>query len=300
MSSPNRRHDRSSFFKYTGAAATKSILSGRAMRWSSPILFNDPFDIPREAILGFSVEELFEEFIAQFLRFLNHGGQPGSPMFAHMKKEVERLGIPPRKVAEIMSVTSRLVKARLEKSLEDFKSTWAEIVPRLRILCMSELPDGPSMWAHYADNHHGAVLEFRASDELDSPWLLAKPVIYRAEAPVLPGADYWTHILINDQPVDWIEFFDEYLYTKTPQWAPEKEWRTVSLAPETETGLYNDQGFHADELISVRLGERMPKADAKAIVELVKLHYPNVTIWKAVADHVARSISFWPIEHAAT
>ena len=151
MISPNRRHDRSSFYKYTTAEATISILAGRALRWSSPILFNDPFDIPREAVLGFSVEELFEACTALFLRMLSDGHQPGIPSFAQLKKEVERLRIPPHVVAKMMRDTTWVGRAKLEKGLEGFRSTWAEIVPRLRVLCMSERPDGPSMWAHYAD-----------------------------------------------------------------------------------------------------------------------------------------------------
>jgi len=43
--SSNRLHDRRSFFKYTSAATAKLVLNNRTLRWSSPSLFNDPFDI---------------------------------------------------------------------------------------------------------------------------------------------------------------------------------------------------------------------------------------------------------------
>lgn len=300
MISPNRRHDRSSFYKYTTAEAAKAILGGQVLRWSSPILFNDPFDIPREADLGFSAEKLVEACTALFLRMLSDGRQPSILGFAELKREVERQGVPPHVVAKAMRMHPLVERTTIENELERFKSTWADIVPRLRVLCMSERPDGPTMWTHYADDHRGVALEFQASDELDSSWLLAKPVVYRAEAPSLPGADYWARVLLEAHLFDWIKFFGEYLYTKTLQWAPEMEWRTVSLAPETESGLYRDQSFHADELVSVRLGGRIPEDDTQAIVDLVRLRYPKVTIWNAVADHVARGISFRPFQHAAT
>ena len=122
MSSPNRRHDRSSFCKYTTAETAKAILGGRVLRWSSPLLFNDPFDIPREATLAFSVEELFEASIALFLRMLSDGRQPGTPIFAQLKQEVERLDVPPHTVAKMMRVTTSVGRAKLEKGLEGGQS----------------------------------------------------------------------------------------------------------------------------------------------------------------------------------
>ena len=52
--SPNRRHDRMAFFKYMTAPTAHIILDSGNQRWSSPVLFNDPFDVPREADLGFT------------------------------------------------------------------------------------------------------------------------------------------------------------------------------------------------------------------------------------------------------
>ena len=43
--SPNRRHDRQYFYKYVSAKTAQAILTTRTLRWSSPILFNDPFDV---------------------------------------------------------------------------------------------------------------------------------------------------------------------------------------------------------------------------------------------------------------
>ena len=43
--SSNSRHDRRFFYKYMSAETARIILANRRLRWSSPILFNDPFDI---------------------------------------------------------------------------------------------------------------------------------------------------------------------------------------------------------------------------------------------------------------
>jgi hypothetical protein len=46
--SPNRRHDRQYFYKYTTADAAMIVLATRKFRWSSRLEFNDPFDVTQE------------------------------------------------------------------------------------------------------------------------------------------------------------------------------------------------------------------------------------------------------------
>jgi hypothetical protein len=38
-------HDRKHFYKYTTAETAKTVLQNGTLRWSSPSLFNDPFDV---------------------------------------------------------------------------------------------------------------------------------------------------------------------------------------------------------------------------------------------------------------
>lgn len=45
MRPPLWTHNRTHFYKYAGSHTAKLILSNRRLRWSSPSLFNDPFDV---------------------------------------------------------------------------------------------------------------------------------------------------------------------------------------------------------------------------------------------------------------
>jgi hypothetical protein len=56
--SPNRCHDKGSLYKYASAAVVKTILVTRRLRWSSPLLFNDLFDVTQELRLNFDEAEL--------------------------------------------------------------------------------------------------------------------------------------------------------------------------------------------------------------------------------------------------
>ena len=56
--SPNRKHDQRFFYKYTTAKTTETILATRKLRWSSPLQFNDPFDVTQELRLNFEEAKL--------------------------------------------------------------------------------------------------------------------------------------------------------------------------------------------------------------------------------------------------
>jgi hypothetical protein len=58
MRSPNRTHDRQKFYKYVSAATAKEVLATRTLRWSSPMLFNDAFDVPRELSFGVTPDQI--------------------------------------------------------------------------------------------------------------------------------------------------------------------------------------------------------------------------------------------------
>jgi hypothetical protein len=45
------------------------------------------------------------------------------------------------------------------------------------------------MWAHYAENHSGAVIEFSYIEKYDSAWGAAKPVRYLENMPRLADED---------------------------------------------------------------------------------------------------------------
>lgn len=45
-----RTHERHVFYKYMSANTAKIVLENCSLRWSSPTIFNDPFDVPREVM----------------------------------------------------------------------------------------------------------------------------------------------------------------------------------------------------------------------------------------------------------
>lgn len=183
MRSPHRMHDRSTFYKYMPLNTAKIVLDSCSLRWSSPVIFNDPFDVPREVMLGVDeinigkalVRKLIEELInpREDLQNLN-------PRIRTMLDVYQKLfpsGIP----AELIEKFQELVNAPpvglgAPAAIQEMKDVWKRMLNERRILCLSESPIITPMWNHYADGYKGIVIEFDCLDVLDSAWLIAKPI----------------------------------------------------------------------------------------------------------------------------
>ena len=288
MRSINRRHDVPFFYKYTTADTAIAVLKTQTLRWSSPLTFNDPFDVPREWT-GFTPAELFEAFAARFALYLRGEARPGTDaagkwlavMKPRLKENSEAVLL-----SELRVFLQLFARDRTEKASEEFRAAWREKVPGMRILCFSEDPSSAAMWAHYAKGHTGIVLQFETSDERDSSWLLAQPVIYRVAKPSLPNAETWARALLGEITLDWDEFLREYYFVKHQDWSYEREHRVVSAKKPTETAadLFADYVFHPADLTSIVLGAKTEPKDEAIIRDLVKKHYSHARIYSVLVQ----------------
>ena|ERR1700724_1380875 len=89
MRSPNRTHQRQSFVKYMPADTAGIVLSSRALRWSSPTLFNDPFDVPRELSFGLMPAEIVEAPAQRMSDLIEHPPEDTSELEARVKLLVD-------------------------------------------------------------------------------------------------------------------------------------------------------------------------------------------------------------------
>jgi len=152
---PNRRHDRQLFYKYATAGTAKAVLSTRKLRWSSPLIFNDPFDVPRKLIFECGAREL-QEALAEELARLIESGAPAppaaTPMLGVLLATLRNAG------PHVSAVIAEDLRVNALKNIPEpavgfraFQDYWDSAVPTFRILCMSETAVSTAMWAHYAD-----------------------------------------------------------------------------------------------------------------------------------------------------
>ena len=70
--SPSRRHGRKTFFKYMPLKTAEIVLSTQKLRWSSPLNFNDPFDVPRKLFPDASPNAIREHMARDMLQIISN------------------------------------------------------------------------------------------------------------------------------------------------------------------------------------------------------------------------------------
>jgi hypothetical protein len=158
-----------SFFKYVTCATATAVLSNKTLRWSSPILFNDPFDIQfdlhvevnREAVKEKAVRLLWDTIHSD--ESAPNENELGKGI-ASRKKTLRRVPFQEfyNKVTDkidenLDSLSSKLLPVFHEQLRNTFRMA--------KILCFSEIEDNILMWSHYAEQHKGLVLKFRHIQE---------------------------------------------------------------------------------------------------------------------------------------
>ena len=294
MRSPNRRHDRSSFFKYMSAGTARAVLTNCSLRWSSPILFNDPFDVPRELSFGITPDEFVKASGRRMRDLIERPPEDTTHLLPKIGLIVEAVkkGIPTelkqKLLAGIEDVTSTHRPAGA--AMDELRERWRTELPDHRILCLTENPRHVAMWHHYADKYQGVVLEFRCIDELDSAWLAAEQVSYPTVKPCVYTADGWAELMTLQPEAAIRTMLHAATYTKSPDWSYESEWRVASFKRPTDTGSFTAYGFHRQELGAVYFGPMIPPDDRLSL-RIAAGAFPCARLWD-VEIGMSREFSF--------
>jgi hypothetical protein len=294
MRSSYRLHERQSFFKYMSTSTAAVVLRSRTLRWSSPVLFNDPFDVPRELSFGVTPEQIVSALADSFSSLIDNPPDDTSvfePKVRLILEAVKR-GITPELKKELLAGIREVAAGQrpTSHSLDALRQLWRSWLPDYRILCLTESPAHMAMWYHYADHYCGAALEFQCIDEIDSAWLAAKPVSYPAEKPFVYTAEGWAQLLNMPHDIAVRTIIHTATYTKSPDWSYEAEWRVVSSKRPTDTGDYTDYKFDPRELGAVYLGPMMSSSDRQALLEAATA-YPGVKV-RNVTIGMSRELEF--------
>ena len=293
---PNR------FYKYMTAEVGKIVLDSKKLRWSSPILFNDPFDVKREFSLGFESNEIREPLINELKRLVYAKDIPdlsSKPKVAFMINRLRSKDYDDIRETVMSEIFQSIDdNPNSDGSLEIMKRQWASFLPELRILCLSESNDNIALWSHYSDSHKGVVLELKSVEELDSVWLIAQPIVYLESSPILATKSDWIKSITGEKPLNYHEwqFYEPYVLTKTKDWEKEKEWRVVDFLRPPEAGLYSDRLFNPIEAVSVYLGCEISDKDAGDGLTLLHDDLSHVKAYHGRKNESQRVIEFEQIK----
>jgi hypothetical protein len=272
------------FYKYMKADTAKKVTQNGTLQWSSPTLFNDPFDMQFDLHLAYDPDRVVNRVLNRLVDVYSGRAQPVAGSTIDEIAKVLRARVPRPKEADVRKEHRQgiygIMKAMergLPKLHDELRATLA---PR-KLLCLSEKPDNILMWAHYAENHTGTVIEFSYIEEGEyaSTWGAAKPVRYMADMPRLANEEALVRSLIGQGRLATPEQFQDSVYVKADVWAYEKEWRVFG-------GWENDKEreyipFRPKELTAVYLGCRMSEADRGEIKKTVAKKYPHAAVHDA-------------------
>lgn len=296
---PNRKHGHVVFYKYMSASTAKLVLRGKSLRWSSPVLFNDPFDVPRELALGISASDIQKAVGDHFAYLLqNPPTNPDelSPRVAFVVNAAKKAN--PELMKELvqgaLDVAAQQAQNNNGSSFEEIRKMWRSWIPDFRILCLCASHEKTSMWYHYADKYKGVVLELACSDERDSPWLLAEPVQYPKETPEILTPAGWGRLMTLQTEVTIKKLLHAYTFNKTPDWSYEEEWRITSFKRPQDTGNYTDWIVPPRDFAKVFLGPHMSDSNRLEILSLLTGDLSHVLPLQARIE-LDRRFTFQPL-----
>lgn len=280
---------REAFYKYTDINTAVSILKSRSFRYSSPLLFNDPFDIQNELVASFDLESLpiktfqvMEHYILSEDKLPNNK-TPFAEGILFFREKVKKYGY---KKDEIKKMSLRVldsVKEDVQNLIVQINRTWQVSMKESRVFCVTESFDNLLMWAHYADSHNGLVFEIKTLPEKDTPLIAAKKVVYE-EKPILFFSidEVINHVLfdvnLNHKEVSYVN----YAHRKSKIWNYEKEWRVVDpLNYKNKTEKYVDHQFISEQIQGIYFGCKTCSKDIDEIRSLSIEINPNVKFYKA-------------------
>lgn len=272
----SKRHVRpKSFFKYMSLPTAKSVLETSSLRWSSPLLFNDPFDVPRALSFGVTPESVSNELMKLVLELIAHPPEDTSHLHKQLETVVKavKMGLPQDLRTNLLSEYRKnfTSAARSSAGLDSFQDLWQSLLPTLRILCLTDSPSHVAMWYHYADKYKGVVLEYSPSELSDSVFFRANPVTYPEIKPAFYGASGWAEFLTMKSDIAAHKLLDEAIFTKSPDWSYESEWRILTFAKGGKIEeLFSDYRFFTQELTGIYLGPLLADQDKLDILEMAK------------------------------
>lgn len=278
-------------FKYSPAETIFQILYHGTILFSSPSKFNDPFDISIQAVSPFDFiekrKESFDPLIEMVLadEFPAGNGSDSYAIMASLHAYLKNASPEKREAARNMP---RLDVWNIEAITNSHNILLKDLKDKIEssgIFCASQTAYNHLLWAHYAKDHTGAVIEFRPNLEKDSMFRRMRKVSYSRERPHLYKSfeDFTMKSLTWTSNQILADYFDRVTLTKSEKWDYEEEVRLVMPKPD---GVSEDEklGYQNEELKALYIGCRMDNDIAELLIAMAKARNPLIEVYRMVPD----------------
>lgn len=278
------KNNRQNFYKYMTREVAEIVLRNRTLRWSTSAVLNDPFEMQFDLSLDYDWEDIKRVCIARMIEDIQSDEpRPNASRLGRMhhvfREELRRIPVSEffRNMAEATDEGIRRLLAGVPELREDLRRQ----LSTAKILSLTELPDHPAMWAHYAESYRGIVLRFRSGPGLDSPWPAARPVQYVDRVPPLIDRETLIDLTAGRTSLEAAPIIERMIFTKNSHWAYEREWRIASGDGRNRDAAFEDIPFNVNELDAVIIGPHMAEEHRQVFIGLVSNNYPHAEILEA-------------------
>jgi hypothetical protein len=245
------------FYKYF-PLERRDVLENCLIRFTQPGDFNDPFELKPN------------------FNWVSEADMAALPEVAGQKSGSDYVAsrLTPEVLQKIYQVLAPGIQRTIASTVQgegDFALNNNQIASSLfdskyGILCLSKDPNNLLMWAHYANNHNGFVLQFDdehsffANQCFDNQDFVSTPVEYSDERPSLSFST------IHSPKV---------YYRKSPCWSYEREWRLIRPLSEAskviEHPIYPRSLFQIppEAIKGIIIGVAVTHPDRVALFELL-------------------------------
>lgn len=274
----------SQLFKYVSFDTARIVLATGRLRWTTPPLLNDPFDLSFDLHLD-ADPQLVRRLALELLwaDYLDDSQPAPLEAFDLWKADVKAASTAPTFEA-FCAQAGPIIDRAIARSTNASSVTAmnAELQANLRsakLLCLSETPSNMLMWAHYGQQHFGAVLRFTREGE-GNAFGAARPVTYTQAMPRFADSTALAG-LIAGRLVDTKKLMASQVYTKAADWSYEREWRIQFGKGRDPRAPFEDLPFGDELLTGLVLGCRMSPENCGELIALAQSLNPEVELFLA-------------------
>lgn len=275
------------YYRYFDFVGVKATLSEQRVRFRSPRLFNDPFDIQFMLRPPVCASEMVDVIIENQLEAISQGkiSGPWSGELSdiELKEKLDNLrGTPLDRLRIVVGSIKPYLEGRCEAIISHQNELiWSQIADRF-VLCLSTEPKNILMWSHYTNGHTGAVIKFRGVKSKRNAFCTAEPVQYFHRLPTMGSKEQWLSSLFSDtQAIDYEAVYKSMRAAKAKEWEYEKEYRIVVSIPERKGHDHFFLKIEPYEISEIIFGCQMPESNRRELALMAKSKFPDAKISQA-------------------
>ncbi|MEH6558745.1 MAG: DUF2971 domain-containing protein [Oceanicoccus sp.] len=277
-----------SLVKFCTMGTGIKVLNSQSLRWSSPHLFNDPFEPDYLSHAGFDQETLTKGLIKEAISMLFSPADPtgkSNSLVAAVSRwrDEDRFSSEEEAEKVLSQLLSQIAAQQFEKII-NYVGEWRKFSSSLRVTSFSDKPNNIHNWQRYADNHAGIALRFSAGADTTLP--APRQISYGTVPPLVTSLKQQVAVAFGKELFPSEDDFIDKILSKNKENRAEKEWRCLSFEnaePEDDGQLwYNNKGFSPAELKAVYFGLATATSDRNSLVSLIKEKYPNTKVYQAI------------------